>query len=104
MVLAIALLMLVRALFGGLLGGEAFKRRMLVLGAGAARSADHGARPERPGAGFLVAGFVGMNDGPQRIAEAIHRAAIDNLARSCRRRSAPAKWCSRSTSGATRCR
>jgi len=75
---AILLLILVRALFGGLIGHEAFKRRVLVLGAGA-RAARVKALAERPGAGFVIVGFVAMNDGPQRIAEAINRNDIAAL-------------------------
>ena len=78
MLLAIALLILVRALFGGMLGGEAFKRRLLVLGAGA-RAERIRALGERPGAGFMVVGYVAMNDGPQRIADAVNRDDIASL-------------------------
>ncbi len=78
MAIAIALLILVRALFGGLIGHDAFKRRVLVLGAGA-RALRLRALAERPGAGFIVVGFVAMNDGPQPIAEAVNRHHIPSL-------------------------
>jgi sugar transferase (PEP-CTERM system associated) len=78
MLLSIVFLVLVRALFGGLLGSEAFKRRLLVLGAGA-RAERIRELGERPGAGFMVVGYVAMNDGPQRIAEAVNRDDIASL-------------------------
>jgi sugar transferase (PEP-CTERM system associated) len=73
--IAIALLILVRAVFGGLIGHEAFKRRVLVLGAGD-RAARLKALAEKPGASFLVVGYVAMSEGPHRIAEAISRKNI----------------------------
>ncbi|TVV72565.1 TIGR03013 family XrtA/PEP-CTERM system glycosyltransferase [Sphingomonas solaris] len=76
--LSIALLILVRALFGRLLGSDTFKRRVLVLGAGARASRimalANGAR-----AGFVVVGFVAMNEGPQRVPQAIDRRDIESL-------------------------
>jgi sugar transferase (PEP-CTERM system associated) len=78
MAIAIALLILVRAIFGGMLGGEAFKRRVLVLGAGA-RAARLRLLAERPGSGFTIVGHVAMNDGPIRVAEAINRNDIASL-------------------------
>jgi len=80
MVLAIVLLMGNRILLGGLLGSTAFRRRLMVLGAGprAKRILD---LAERPDCGFIIVGFVGMNDGQQVIEEAINRDAIKNLAK-----------------------
>ncbi|WP_449471869.1 TIGR03013 family XrtA/PEP-CTERM system glycosyltransferase [Sphingobium chungangianum] len=79
MALAIALLLAVRLLLGSMLGGEAFKRRLVVLGAG-----DRANRirelEQRKGAGFLIVGYIAMNDGTQVIPEAINRSAIYNLA------------------------
>jgi FlaA1/EpsC-like NDP-sugar epimerase len=77
--LAIALLLAVRLLLGSMLGGEAFKRRLVVLGAGnrANRIKD---LEQRKGAGFLVVGYIAMNDGAQVIPESINRSAIYNLA------------------------
>lgn len=79
MILAVALLLTVRLLLGSMLGGEAFKRRLVVLGAGprADRIRDI---EQRKGSGFLVVGYIAMNDGPQVIPEAINRNAIFNLA------------------------
>jgi sugar transferase (PEP-CTERM system associated) len=76
--LAIVLLILVRALFGGLLGGDAFRRRVLVLGAGV-RAARLKALSERPGSGFLIVGHIAMNDGPVKVPEAIDRSEITSL-------------------------
>lgn len=79
MILAVALLLTVRLLLGSMLGGEAFKRRLVVLGAGP--RADRIRQIEqRKGSGFLVVGYIAMNDGPQVIPEAINRNAIFNLA------------------------
>ncbi len=67
-----------RALLGSLIGGEAFKRRLLILGAGkrAQRIKDLEARS---GSGFLVVGYIAMNENKRVIPEAIDRDAIYNL-------------------------
>jgi sugar transferase (PEP-CTERM system associated) len=78
MMLAIAGLFLVRALFGRLLGAEVFKRRVLVLGAGA-RAERLKALADGDATRFLVVGYVAMNDGPRRIAEAVGRDEIESL-------------------------
>ena len=77
---AIVLLTLNRLLLGGLLGTSAFRRRVLVLGAGA--------RAERlrelgnaGKAGFVIVGYVGMHDKSPVVEEAIARSAIHNLTR-----------------------
>jgi sugar transferase (PEP-CTERM system associated) len=79
MIMSFAALMLVRTLFGRLLGSEGFKRRVLVLGAGprAARIRNLAAGP---GAGFVVVGHVDMNDTRSVIPTAINRAHIESLA------------------------
>ena len=76
--IAPTLLTLARILLGSTLGSEAFKRRVMVLGAGA-RAARIKALSQRPGAGFIVCGFVGMNDGPDAVPGAINRDAIASL-------------------------
>ena len=76
--LAMALLVVVRLLLGSMLGGEAFKRRLVVLGAGN-RAARIKELERKKGAGFLVVGFIAMNDGPQVVPEALNRDAIYNL-------------------------
>jgi len=79
MLFAIAGLVLVRILFGGFLGGERFKRRIVVLGAGA-----RAARLERlertPGSTFTIVGYVAMGEPERVIPQAIARDAIHNLA------------------------
>jgi sugar transferase (PEP-CTERM system associated) len=72
-------LMLFRALFGGMIGGHAFKRRIMVLGAG--RRAERIRELSKlPGASFLVVGYIGMTQDPPRITSSIHRDAIESLA------------------------
>jgi sugar transferase (PEP-CTERM system associated) len=78
MLLALGGLFALRIVFGLTLGGEAFKRRVLVLGAGP-RAARLEALAQREGAGFMIAGYVGMNDGAVTVAGAINRGDIDNL-------------------------
>lgn len=77
--LAVTLLLAVRLLLGSMLGGEAFKRRLVVLGAGN-RANRIREIEQRKGSGFLVVGYIAMNDGAQVIPEAINRSAIYNLA------------------------
>ena len=80
MALSIALLVLNRLVVGGLLGVSAFRRRVLVLGAG-----DRAERlrklSERPESGFVIVGYVAMTDIPAVIEQAIARGAIENLTR-----------------------
>lgn len=78
MLLAFALLFAARLAFGQALGGEAFKRRILVLGAGP-RAARLEALARGEGAGFAIAGYVGMNDGPQAVPNAVNRDHIASL-------------------------
>ncbi|MGN7159137.1 TIGR03013 family XrtA/PEP-CTERM system glycosyltransferase [Sphingomonas sp. SAFR-052] len=76
---AAVLLLVLRVLTGALLGGQAFKRRVIVLGAGprAQRLKDLG---QTPGAGFVVVGYIAMSEANRVIPEAIARDAIYNLA------------------------
>jgi sugar transferase (PEP-CTERM system associated) len=76
MVIAILLLFTLRLVFGRLFGGEVFKRRILVLGAGA-RARRISVLAERPGSGFVVVGHVAMGDSEPVVASAIHRDQID---------------------------
>ncbi len=80
MTLSIALLVMNRLVVGGLLGANAFRRRVLVLGAGprAVRLRELGERPE---SGFAIAGYVAMHDGRQGVDRAIPRSSIDDLSR-----------------------
>ncbi|HEX4847923.1 MAG TPA: TIGR03013 family XrtA/PEP-CTERM system glycosyltransferase [Novosphingobium sp.] len=69
-----------RLVVGGVLGAAAFRRRVLVLGAG--QRADRLRKlSERPESGFVIVGYVGMTESEPVIAEAINRGAIDNLTR-----------------------
>jgi sugar transferase (PEP-CTERM system associated) len=78
MLLAGGPLILVRAALSRLIGSTAFRRRILVLGAGD-RAARINELAQRPGSGFLVAGFVTMNDGPARVKGAVRRADIESI-------------------------
>jgi sugar transferase (PEP-CTERM system associated) len=76
---AAALLIALRILLGKTLGGQVFKRRVVVLGAGA-RASRLKALAAQPGAGFVVVGYVAMGEAGRLIPEAIERDAIYNLA------------------------
>ncbi len=80
MILTIALLVANRMLVGSVIGTAAFRRRVLVLGAGA-RAKRIKALAERPESGFAVASFIGMNEGTPQLEEAIPRGAIHDLGR-----------------------
>lgn len=80
MFIGMALLVLIRLLLGGLLGTSAFRRRVLVLGAGA-RADRLRKLGERPEAGFAIVGYIGMSSAAPVVEEAIHRDAINNLTR-----------------------
>lgn len=78
MFLAIAALVLNRLIVGGILGNHAFRRRVLVLGAGerAERLRKLGQKPE---VGFAIVGFLKMTDRESVVKEAIPRDAIHDL-------------------------
>ena len=76
--LAIAALFLIRLALTQSAGADAFKRRILVLGAGA-RAARLRALADAPGSGIDVVGFVAMTGNERTIAEAVPREAIANL-------------------------
>ncbi|WP_305095897.1 TIGR03013 family XrtA/PEP-CTERM system glycosyltransferase [Croceibacterium aestuarii] len=78
MILALALLFANRVVVGGLLGANAFRRRVLVLGAGP-RALRLRALSERPGSGFAIVGYVSMGGGHLAFEGAIPRAAIPDL-------------------------
>ena len=77
--IAAGLLIGLRILVGKMIGGQAFKRRVVVLGAGA-RAARLKALSQTPGAGFVVVGYISMSEPARVIPEAIARDAIYNLA------------------------
>jgi sugar transferase (PEP-CTERM system associated) len=80
MALAIGLLLLNRMVVAGILGGHAFRRRVLVLGAGprARRLMELG---EGPGSGFAIVGYIAMSEAEPAIAQAVPRGAIEDLSR-----------------------
>ncbi len=77
---SIIVLVVNRLVVGGILGASAFRRRVLVLGAG-----DRAARlrklSDRQESGFVIVGYVAMTESQPVIGEAIKRAAIENLTR-----------------------
>jgi sugar transferase (PEP-CTERM system associated) len=78
MIVSSVLLVAVRAVLGKSLGGERFKRRVVVLGAGS-RAARIKTLAGQPGINFIAAGFVAMGEAPATVVEAVPREAIDNL-------------------------
>ena len=80
MAISIVVLVLNRAIVGGLLGTSAFRRRILVLGAGhrAQRLKELAARED---SGFAVVGFIDMTGNSPVVAEAVPRSAISDLSR-----------------------
>ena len=78
MVVSVVLLALNRLIVGGILGASAFRRRVLVLGAGL-RAQRLRALSERPESGFAIVGFVSMSDAAPVVPEAIRRSAISDL-------------------------
>jgi len=80
MLTTILLLVLNRLVVGGILGASAFRRRVLVLGAGM-RSDRLRKLSERPESGFVIVGYVAMTEAQPVVEEAISRSAIHNLKR-----------------------
>ncbi len=80
MALSIVMLVANRLIVGGILGASAFRRRVLVLGAGA-RAERLRKLGERPESGFVIVGYVAMTESKPAVGEAIKRSAIDNLTR-----------------------
>jgi sugar transferase (PEP-CTERM system associated) len=78
MVLAIAALFVIRLVLTQSAGTDAFRRRILVLGAGP-RAARLAALADQPGSGLEVVGFVAMSDTEKTVSHAVRRETIDNL-------------------------
>ena len=78
--IAVVLLVANRLVMGSLLGASAFRRRILVLGAGS-RAERLRLLSQRAESGFSIAGFVAMTDAPPEVPEAVGRGAIANLTR-----------------------
>ncbi|ANU07863.1 TIGR03013 family XrtA/PEP-CTERM system glycosyltransferase [Paraurantiacibacter namhicola] len=76
--LAIALLLANRLLVGSLLGTSAFRRRVLVLGAGP-RAERLRKLAKKPESGFALVGFVKMSEAGDAVPDAIARDAIEDL-------------------------
>ncbi len=78
--LAILVLVLDRLLLNSFLGSSAFRRRVMVLGAGdrAQRLRELGEKPET---GFAIVAYIAMNDDARVVEEAIPRSAIHDLGR-----------------------
>ncbi len=79
MAFAIIALLAVRVLLGRLLGGEAFRRRIVVLGAGK-RANRILELSNRKTSGFSAVGFIAMSEAPPVVPEAIRRTNIESLA------------------------
>jgi sugar transferase (PEP-CTERM system associated) len=79
MPLAIVFLSIVRLAMGKVLGGAAFRRRVLVMGAGN-RAARIGALAQGRNAGFSVVGYIAMSDQKPVVEGSVHRSKIDSLA------------------------
>lgn len=79
MPLAILLPMIGRLFAAGFIGGEAFQRRILVMGSGS-RAQRIYELSQRSGAGFTCVGFITMTENAPVVAGAIHRNSIESLA------------------------
>ncbi|HOA48240.1 MAG: hypothetical protein RL702_821 [Pseudomonadota bacterium] len=75
---AIALLVINRLIVGRIAGADAFRRRVLVLGAGL-RAERLQKLSERPESGFTIVGYVAMTSSQTVVAGATSRDEIDNL-------------------------
>ncbi|WP_312488735.1 TIGR03013 family XrtA/PEP-CTERM system glycosyltransferase [Sphingomonas sp.] len=78
MVIAVGLLVVVRGLLGRSLGGDRFKRRVVLMGAGE-RAGRIAALAGQPGCNFVIAGVIAMNTNETALPDAIPRSAIPNL-------------------------
>ena len=78
MVFAIAVLFVIRLALTQSGGTEAFRRRILVLGAGP-RAARLAALADAPGSGLEMVGFVAMSATEQTVPSAVPRGQLDNL-------------------------
>ncbi|MGV7121117.1 TIGR03013 family XrtA/PEP-CTERM system glycosyltransferase [Sphingopyxis sp. 550A] len=76
--LAIAALFVIRLALTQVAGAEAFRRRILVLGAGK-RAARLRALADAPGSGLAIAGFVAMSGSERAVPDAVPREAISSL-------------------------
>ncbi|MDZ4272326.1 MAG: sugar transferase, partial [Erythrobacter sp.] len=77
---AILALVVDRLLLNSFLGSSAFRRRVMVLGAGD-RAQRLRALAEKPETGFAIVAFIAMSDDTRVVEEAIPRSAIHDLGR-----------------------
>ena len=80
MAISSVLLVLDRLLIGSFIGTAAFRRRVMVLGAGL-RAERLRKLAERPQSGFAIVSYIAMADGERVVEEAIARPAIHDLGR-----------------------
>jgi sugar transferase (PEP-CTERM system associated) len=78
MVISIVLLVINRFAVSIVFGAAAFRRRVLVLGAGS-RAERLSKLSERPESGFAIVGYVAMTDATPVVGTAVNRSAIANL-------------------------
>ncbi|MEM8726789.1 MAG: TIGR03013 family XrtA/PEP-CTERM system glycosyltransferase, partial [Pseudomonadota bacterium] len=78
--LAILVLVADRLLLNSFLGSSAFRRRVMVLGAGD-RAQRLRALSDRPESGFVIVSYIAMNEPERVVEEAIAREAIHDLGR-----------------------
>lgn len=78
--LAILVLVVDRLLLNSFFGSSAFRRRVMVLGAGD-RAQRLRALGEKPETGFAIVAYIAMSDDQRIVEEAIPRAAIHDLGR-----------------------
>ncbi len=76
--LAILVLVADRMLLNSFLGSSAFRRRVMVLGAGD-RAQRLRALSEQPESGFVIVSYIAMNEDGRVVEEAISRSAIHDL-------------------------
>ena len=80
MAFSIVFLVANRLFMGLFLGTSAFRRRVMVLGAGP-RAQRLRALSERPESGFVIVSYIGMSESQPVVEEAIARSAIHDLSR-----------------------
>lgn len=78
MLIAIGVLVVNRLILASLLGTSAFRRRVVVLGAGA-RARRLAELSQRPESGFVIVGYIAMTEAVREVPEAIARDAIHDL-------------------------
>ena len=78
MVLSILILLLNRMVTGAVIGTSAFRRRVMVLGAGRRAERLRGIG-ERPESGFSVVAYIAMGNGSPVVTNAIQRETIQDL-------------------------